>query len=281
MAQPCFTPSSCTVVPKTADTLQDSLGNRCAQTPRDRQNANGTLTGTTRPRSEMESKSQEVKVKKNASALMAVFRQAQDKKADIIMSIKPEHMDNIARGVKNHEYRKYLLPRSIKRIWFYTSLPESCIRYVAQVSAGREPGEVPEDGGLGNDDFNAGKKVSKYGYAIEKLWELDSPIPLSMGRNRGYLKAPPQKYNYAPKQLITDFPLQSLEVLIDRVQTMGAKNKRPLKVVSLSSSRKKRCIAGDGYVASDDLETNQNPKLARTDGQGVAETCLGRLRGYH
>lgn len=44
---------------------------------------------------------------------------------DIFMSIKPEHMHNIATGVKNHEYRRYLLPSSVRRIWFYKSSPVS------------------------------------------------------------------------------------------------------------------------------------------------------------
>lgn len=30
---------------------------------------------------------------------------------DVVMSIKVEHLHNIAEGVKNHEFRKYLLPK--------------------------------------------------------------------------------------------------------------------------------------------------------------------------
>lgn len=88
---------------------------------------------------------------------------------DIFMSIKPEHISNIAICAKNHEYRRYLLPSSVRRIWFYTTAPISRIEYVARISHGKLPGEVPEDGGIGNEDFNAGKKVSKYGYEILDL----------------------------------------------------------------------------------------------------------------
>jgi len=118
------------------------------------------------------------------------------------MSIKPEHIINIAARLKNHEYRRYLLPATVHRIWFYTSAPVSAIHYVACISAGKVPGQVPEDGGIGNEDFNAGKKLSKYGYEIQELWKLKQPISLQQAKLRGYLKGPPQKYCYVPQALL-------------------------------------------------------------------------------
>jgi hypothetical protein len=69
-------------------------------------------------------------------------------RTDIVMSIKPEHINNIASQVKNHEYQKYLLPASVQRIWLYTSMPAQEIRYIAAVSSGKRPGQVEEDGGF-------------------------------------------------------------------------------------------------------------------------------------
>ncbi|KAL2842643.1 hypothetical protein BJX68DRAFT_244620, partial [Aspergillus pseudodeflectus] len=85
---------------------------------------------------------------------------SQTSKQDILMSIKPTHMTNIALGKKNHEYRRYLLPSSVRRLWLYTTAPVSRIEYVARISRGKTRGQVPEDGGIGNADFNAGNKVS-------------------------------------------------------------------------------------------------------------------------
>ncbi|KAJ5249444.1 hypothetical protein N7524_011760 [Penicillium chrysogenum] len=96
------------------------------------------------------------------------------------MSIKPEHMTNIASGAKNYEYRGYLLPRKIHRIWFYTTVPTKQIVYVARIPPGKIPAGVPEDGGIGNTEFNAGRKKSKYGYEIIKLWLLKQPISKSI-----------------------------------------------------------------------------------------------------
>lgn len=136
--------------------------------------------------------------------------------ADIFMSIKPEHMANIASGAKNHEYRRYLLPSSIHYIWFYASAPISAIQYVARISRGKAPGEVPEDGGLGNMDFNAGKKQSKFGYEILALWKLGEPITLRQAISRGFLKGPPQKYTFVSKQVCGEWELERQTRVIER-----------------------------------------------------------------
>lgn len=102
--------------------------------------------------------------------------------SDIFMSIKPEHVQNIALGFKNHEYRSYLLPPSIQHIWFYTTSPIKRIEYVARISLGKAPGEVPNDGGIGNAEFNVGLSESKYGYEILTLWRLKTPVSLEKAR---------------------------------------------------------------------------------------------------
>lgn len=55
-------------------------------------------------------------------------------------------------------------------------------RHIAVIPATtrHEPGSVPtEPFGIGNEDFNAGKKESKYGYPILELYELVRPVNLS------------------------------------------------------------------------------------------------------
>ena len=134
--------------------------------------------------------------------------------SDIFMSIKPEHMRNIASGVKNHEYRGYLLPSSVRRIWFYTTAPVKQIEYVARISPGKVPGQVPEDGGIGNADFNAGRKQSKYGYEILQLWRLRQPISLEQAIATGSLKGAPQKYCWVPDSLLQSYPLDQQDQLV-------------------------------------------------------------------
>src|SRR5262245_31458970 len=104
---------------------------------------------------------------------------AKQTRSDILISIKPTHMANIASRKKTHEFRKYLIPSSVKRMWFYTTTPAQCVQYVAVISNGKKPGEISaEDISFGNDDFNSGEKESKYGYEILHLYELRSALSL-------------------------------------------------------------------------------------------------------
>lgn len=107
-------------------------------------------------------------------------------------------MSNIAASLKNHEFHKYLLPPTVRHIWFYVSAPISAIQYVAHISTCRAAGAVPDDGGLSNADFNVGRKVYKYGYEIGKLSKLAAPLSLADSKRNRHLKGPPQKYSYAP-----------------------------------------------------------------------------------
>ncbi|XHG08682.1 hypothetical protein AWENTII_011776 [Aspergillus wentii] len=137
-------------------------------------------------------------------------------RSDIFMSIKPEHMYNISTRAKNHEYRRYLLPASVRRIWFYTTAPHSRLEYVARVSPGKTPGEVPEDGGIGNEDFNSGRKVSKYAYEILDLWRLREPISLKGAISEGWLKGAPQKYCWVPVALLERVPMDKQDHVFSR-----------------------------------------------------------------
>ena len=159
------------------------------------------------------------------------------------MSIKPEHMSNIASGAKNHEYRGYLLPRKIHRIWFYTTLPIKQITHVARISPGKIPGEVPEDGGIGNTDFNAGRKESKYGYEIIKLWLLKQPISLEKAILEGFLKGPPQKYCWVPLSLLRRYPLD--------------------EQIQLISNTSEELSAEEGIKEEDTLENKLEHKTSR------------------
>lgn len=153
-------------------------------------------------------------------------RVARGERTDIFMSIKPEHINNIATCAKNHEYRRYILPSSVRRIWFYTTAPFSRVEYVARISRGKVPGEVPEDGGIGNEDFNAGRKLSKYGYEILDLWKLKEPITLKQAISKGYMNGPPQKYCWVPRSLLENCPLDRQDHLISTLYNRPVERER-------------------------------------------------------
>jgi len=71
-------------------------------------------------------------------------------------------MANIASRTKTHEFRKYLIPTSVKRMWFYTTAPIQRLQYIASIGTAKSPGEIStEDTGLRNEEFNAGGKEFK------------------------------------------------------------------------------------------------------------------------
>lgn len=44
-------------------------------------------------------------------------------KSDVNISIYPHHVIDIVNRIKNHEFRKYRLPVTTKRLWIYETTP--------------------------------------------------------------------------------------------------------------------------------------------------------------
>ncbi|KAK7210043.1 hypothetical protein V2G26_017221 [Clonostachys chloroleuca] len=132
---------------------------------------------------------------------------------DIIISIYPKHVANIVSRDKNHEFRNYLLPASVKRLWIYETSPLSSIRYIATISQGKRPGEICNPDGLENDEFDRVdlEGSAKYAYEILKLEQLPESYSLSDLKIKGWLKGAPQKYCFlkpAMREAASTLPLQ-------------------------------------------------------------------------
>ncbi|KAF9766330.1 hypothetical protein IL306_001285 [Fusarium sp. DS 682] len=121
---------------------------------------------------------------------------------DVLLAIKPEHLANIISREKNHEYRKYRLKDGISRLWLYETGSgggRSSITHIAVIppNTRHEPGSVPtEPFGIGNEDFNAGLKESKYGYPILELYELIHPVTLNEMKTRWGMKGAPMGWQH-------------------------------------------------------------------------------------
>ena len=77
-------------------------------------------------------------------------------------------------------------------------------------STPKKPGELKDPSGYGNDDFDNGLKDSKFGYPVLGLYKLNPLIKAdAMKSNFGI--SPPQGYLYAPKKLVDDIPLDTME----------------------------------------------------------------------
>jgi predicted transcriptional regulator len=133
-------------------------------------------------------------------------------RTDILISIYPNHVVDIVARQKNHEFRKYLIPITVKRMWIYETAPISAIRYCAVIDPGKQPGELAEDDldGLNNRKFNDGETLkpggsgSRYAYKISELYRLESSFTLEDLKNKGWVKGAPQKYNFAPQEMVSE-----------------------------------------------------------------------------
>ncbi|KAJ7052253.1 hypothetical protein C8F01DRAFT_930086, partial [Mycena amicta] len=137
-------------------------------------------------------------------------------KTDILISIKPFYMDRIVQQLKDHEFRNYLIPNTVCRMWLYVSSPAQTLKYIAVVSAGKRPGEIAlgttgtsKDG---NADFNAGSRAdcgvfATHAYEILELYELRAPLALKTMQTV-YKATFPQKYSYVPQTMLDAIALE-------------------------------------------------------------------------
>lgn len=116
-------------------------------------------------------------------------------------------MNNIVNRTKNHEFRKYLISNTVKRMWLYVSSPDQTLRYIAIISHGKSPGDIETEDGIGNADFNAGLKQATHAYEIKELYELKEPLALKDMQER-YKATFPQRFSYVSAKMIKDIVLE-------------------------------------------------------------------------
>ena len=77
----------------------------------------------------------------------------------------------------------------------------------------KTPGQVKDSTGIGNDDFDAGKKVSKYGYPVIGLWKLKTPITIQMLK-ADYKMTIPQSFCFLPKAVADAEKVEDMEKVL-------------------------------------------------------------------
>lgn len=117
--------------------------------------------------------------------------------ADIVISIKSENMDKIVSRLKTHEFRKYIIPKTVRRLWFYTMAPTQELQYIGVIGQAKEPGGIDRaDNGIGNVEFNTGQMDASYAYEILHLYELEEPFSFYELKEYEFLRAPPPSAKY-------------------------------------------------------------------------------------
>ncbi|ROW03375.1 hypothetical protein VSDG_01227 [Cytospora chrysosperma] len=126
----------------------------------------------------------------------------QTDRSDIILSVHPEQAEQIAEGIKTHEFRNYRIPQTVSRIWIYVTRPACELMYMAPISAAKQPGDIsPDDRGLGNNKFNEGTGT-KFAYELKQVYELNNPVSLARMKENGWVEEAPAKYVYVPPAVL-------------------------------------------------------------------------------
>jgi predicted transcriptional regulator len=126
---------------------------------------------------------------------------------DILISIKPVFMNHIVERTKNHEFRKYLLPNTVQRMWLCVSSPDLSLRYIATISRGKLPGEITMEDGMGNADFNSGLKESIAAYQIMELYQLKEPLSLTQMHAK-YGATFPHRFSFVSANMVNEIVLK-------------------------------------------------------------------------
>ncbi|KAI9813958.1 MAG: hypothetical protein M1826_002336 [Phylliscum demangeonii] len=120
---------------------------------------------------------------------------------DVVLAIHPPHVAHIISCTKNHDFRRYLLRSTVRRLWIYETRPISGIRYVAIINQ-------DDLGGLRNAEFESGALttagLAAFAYEILELHQLMPSLRLEEAKSLLWLRGPPQKYNFAKRQMVED-----------------------------------------------------------------------------
>ena len=115
----------------------------------------------------------------------------------IYLSIHKEALDNIASGLKNHEFRNYIPKKPFEYVFVYETAPESKIKYILKIKKTLDINQKIEYIGIGNSEFNA-KTKSNFAYQISKVYQIGEYLSLEKLKNQ-YNFTPPQAYAYGNK----------------------------------------------------------------------------------
>ncbi|KAI4871050.1 hypothetical protein F4820DRAFT_401230 [Hypoxylon rubiginosum] len=125
----------------------------------------------------------------------------QTQHSDIILPLHPEPLRDILSRAKNHEFRSWKIPPGVCRIWIYGTKPFQELRYMVILSDLKIPGEIEDEDGIGNVEFNQGTGAA-YAYEILQVYELNNPVSLVQMKQKGWFKAAPQKFAWLPPAVV-------------------------------------------------------------------------------
>ncbi|KAI0439690.1 hypothetical protein F4803DRAFT_29214 [Xylaria telfairii] len=196
--------------------------------------------------------------------------------SDIMVSLHPEHIAKIVDRTKNHEFRAWKIPQQVSRIWVYITRPESELRYMCLFGGPKMPGEIEDEKGIGNVEFNQGRGVAKFAYEILQVYELNNPVSLDEMKRKGWVAGAPQKYTYIPPAVVGELTSNLRCALFeDKSQSQSAPNQG----VSESQELKAQLQSDADYSTQHHVEetvdeiipASQSPRKDSVNSEGEAD----------
>ncbi|KAI0887948.1 uncharacterized protein GGS22DRAFT_197865 [Annulohypoxylon maeteangense] len=126
----------------------------------------------------------------------------QTRTSDIMVSLHPEPLARILDRTKDHEFRSWNIPHTVCRVWLYSTKPLSELKYMCILTPPKTPGEIEDEKGIGNAEFNQGNQSAKFAYEILQVYELNNPVSLDEMKNKGWIAAAPQKFIWVPTAVV-------------------------------------------------------------------------------
>lgn len=136
-------------------------------------------------------------------------------------------MEQIVRGEKNYEFRKYLIKSTVQRIWFYINAPRSHIGYICEIDPARTRKEGDEplaEDGLGNKEFNERQKDwdgYDFAYRVRSVYRIRKPISLSDLKSKYGIRGAPRGLVYVPTDILTDVVWRDQELILPAGASKG------------------------------------------------------------
>ncbi|KAJ2986706.1 hypothetical protein NUW58_g4900 [Xylaria curta] len=200
----------------------------------------------------------------------------QTPRSDIMVSLHPEHIARIVDRTKNHEFRAWKIPEQVSRIWVYITRPESHLKYMCIFGEPKTPGEIQDDKGIGNVDFNQGKKTAKFAYEVLQVYELNNPVSLDEMKRKGWVSGAPQKYTYIPPAVVGELTANLRCALFDEtsqsedIRRQGVSESQELKAQLQSDAD----YSTQHYSETTDeiIPASQSPRKSSGTSETVTDT---------
>ncbi|KAI8848898.1 hypothetical protein BC829DRAFT_362268, partial [Chytridium lagenaria] len=95
---------------------------------------------------------------------------------DVLIITESDQVVPLRSGSKNFIFLSYLIPQRVQRLWIMEMKPKAALHIVVQTGTVHLPGEITDNVGLGNADFNKGLTEFQYAYPVHGVYELNKPL---------------------------------------------------------------------------------------------------------